>query len=106
MAEICEMAVRDGGKLLYEKSLQSRLDEILKHAEAIDKREHLEKALGRLAYATFFGAEARTVVYSDFAPYSLGFAIEVKNKNTGKWEFALNGGFIYHSSAQEWSIHT
>lgn len=103
--EICEMTVRDGGKIRYERSLQSRLDEIFKHAEAIDKREHLEKVLGRLAYATFFGAEARTVVYSDFAPYSLGFTIEVKNKN-GKWEFAMNGGFIYHSSAQEWNIHT
>lgn len=102
---LCTMAVRDGGTLVYEQSLQPTLEAIQRHADEIGKRDHFERMLARLAYPTFFGVEARTIVYNDFAPFSLGFNIQVKQPD-GSWRFAMNGGFIYHQSAQEWSIHT
>lgn len=102
--ELCSMAVRDGGSLVYDRSVQERLDEMCSHADKIGKREHLEEVLARLGHAFFFGKTARTLIFTDSCQYSLGFNVQVLID--GAWRFAMNGGLIYHQSAQEWSIHT
>lgn len=105
MHQLVRMPLSEGRELFYDESLQPRLDEMAAHADAIGKRDHFERTLSRVAFPTFFGQKARTIVYNDFAPYSLGFSVQVQDKN-GAWKFAMNGGFIYHHSEKEWGIHT
>jgi len=93
------------GAVLYNNSLQKRMDEVLAHAATIGKLEHFESVLARVAYPTFFGRKARTLLTWDFAPYSFCFCVQTQDES-GAWKFAMNGGLIFHAADQSWSVHT
>ncbi len=84
-----------------------RLVEMFQFAEREKKLEQLEAMLDRCCFPTFFGAPAVTVLHQDFAPHSLYFEIYPRDLPKERRErFLMNGGFIYHQSVGEWSIHT
>lgn len=81
------------------------LDACLDFARSIGKEEHLVKQLEYACHPTFFGKEAVTHLYADSAPHSFYFEVYPRGSEvTGKR--LLNGGVIFHDSAQEWSVHT
>lgn len=85
---------------------RAKLEEAREYARSIGKLDHFERVLARLCHPTFFGCKARVRLFPDFTRHSFDFTIEALSKKTGQWVFAMNGGFIYHHSALEWSIHT
>jgi hypothetical protein len=102
--ELVKIALRNNREAFYETYLQSQIDEAAKFADSIGKRDNFEDALARACFPTFFGRKARTLLHSDFAPYSFGFIVQVYKDVS--WKPAMNGGIIFHHSCQEWSVHT
>lgn len=105
MVTLTKMALREERAVYFDPSLQKLVDEVAAFADSIGKRDSFENALSRVAYPKFFGQTARTMLYSDFAPNSFGFSVQVQDKD-GAWRFAMNGGLIFHASEGEWSVHT
>jgi len=93
------------GPVYYNEGLQKRMDEVCVFADSIGKRDNFEEALGRVAFPTFFGKPARTLLSYDFAPYSFYFNVQIRDAD-GAWKFAMNGGLIFHKSDETWSVHT
>lgn len=102
--ELVSCATRKG-TVYYEKSLTERFDAICKFADAEGIRDNLEEALARVTFPTFFGKPARTILGYDFYQHSLGFVVQIQDKD-GAWKFAMNGGFIWNESDKNWGIHT
>ena len=82
-----------------------RLEEIKEFAES---RGILEKLEFELNYLHNYGQqETRCLLFTDFAPHSLAFTMQVKNRN-GEWERWFNGGLIFRETEEggEWSVNT
>jgi len=95
-----------GGVVLYDPSLQKRMDEVCAFADSIGKRDNFEQALGRVAFPMFFGKNSRTLLSGDWAPHSFQFGVQVQDESGGAWRFVMNGGLIFHAADQSWGVHT
>ena len=106
--------------MLVDKT-NGKLDEVKEFAAKVGKSEQLQKELDYLA--NYSDRETRCLLFTDFAPQSFQFTMEVKNKD-GEWEYWFNGGLIFHGAhdghgsgaaptfsvtltpTDGWSIHT
>jgi hypothetical protein len=77
-----------------------KLDEIKEthQAKMIRGQNSLEENLTYLATYADHDNNGRTrcLLYPDFAPLSLAFVMEVRDKETGEYKRWFNGGLIYH----------
>ncbi len=107
--------------MLDDTGVTAQLEEVLEFADNIGLRAQLEQRLNYLdTYAE--GDErgrSRCKLYTDFAPASFGFTMEVKNAD-GQYTTWFSGGLIFHgptdgsspnfcvslSSEPGWQIHT
>jgi hypothetical protein len=74
--------------------IRDYLTSVQSFADRVGLRASLDKALDRLG-GQFFGHPTRVRLFKDFAPQSFEFVKEYQSES-GKWEFAYNGGVIYH----------
>lgn len=80
--------------------VKDHLGEVWSFACGQGKLDRLVRALDQACFPTYFGKPAVTHLMKDFAPHSFYFEIMVDGK------MAMNGGVIYHASADDWSVHT
>jgi hypothetical protein len=81
---------------------------VLQFAINIGKAEQLAEELAWLADYACHGEEGKTrcTLYKDWAPYSYSFTMEIRDKDSGEYKYWFNGGLIFRSPTDVWSIHT
>lgn len=95
-------------RVITNEDVLSRVEECRKLAAAKGIAADFENKWDYLQNmgTTFFGRPSRVRVTCDFAPHSFYFVIDTERKDKSGWDFAMNGGLIWHENSNEWSIHT
>lgn len=78
--------------MLIDKT-NGKLDQVKEFAAKIDMSTQLQEQLDYLA--NYSARETRCLLFTDFAPHSFQFTMEVKN-GEGEWEHWFFGGLIFH----------
>lgn len=81
--------------LVMSAEVAEYLEEVREFARAIGRQSHLEHALTRFS-DEWFGADCRTVLGKDFAPYSFTFAVyQLPKPGEADGRLVIHGGLIY-----------
>lgn len=87
--------------LKYAEGVAERLEEARKLAQTlpVGAYETLQWSLDHLrAMGNRSGRYTEVTLYTDFAPYSLGFSVSMFCMETQKMEFWICGGLVYGAS--------
>lgn len=99
------------GLVLLHDGLEDELTKSLKHAATLDT-DTLEECLQRLGtmgreYAKHRGGDWRVVLGFDVCgPGDHCYLFAIQRRNNDEWMCALNGGLIFFSRTNDWSLHT
>lgn len=92
---------------MLEVQNQKHFDDVKAFADRMIKSIQLQEKLDYLD--TYADPEnkglTKCILGYDFAPYSFAFSM-LKRDDEGAYKFWFNGGLIFDSSLNNWSVHT